>query len=112
MILKTKMQFEEESTKGMSKEDKEIYEAKKAVLGDDFDHDEEYDKVEKNVIIDTDHDHLYVEDEDGYIVMRNLLQSDIYPLENGSVGSFYSQITYKGNLDEIYAILIKEKENK
>lgn len=111
MILRTKVEYEEENTSKLNEDEKAKYIAKKDFLGKDFPEEELIiDKVERNVIIDTDNDKIYIDIGEGKISMRNLLDSEFFPLEDGSIGNFFAQVVFKGNLDEIYENLLKEKQ--
>ena len=111
MILRTTIEYEEENTSNLSEDEKEKYLAKKEFLGNDFPEAEILThKIDRDGIIDTDNNKLYIDIGEGKISMRNLLDSEFFPLEDGSVGNFFSQVVFKGNLDEIEQNLIKEKK--
>lgn len=113
MILKTTIEYEEENTAHLTEEEKQKYVAKKEFLGKDFPEAELLmDKIDKPVIIDTDNEKMYIDIGEGKISMRHLLDSEFFPLEDGSVGNFFSQVVFKGNLDEIYNTLLEEKSEQ
>ena len=113
MILKTTVEYEEENTSKLTEEEKQNYTAKKEFLGKDFPEDELLmDKIDKPVIIDTDNGKMYIDIGEGKISMRHLLDSEFFPLEDGTVGNFFSQVVFKGNLDELYNNLLEEKKEK
>lgn len=109
MIIKTKIDWVQ--TRELSEEERERIEAKKAVLEDRYDpfEDEEdlFEDAEKNAIIDTNNNKLYVEISENKICLTNLLGGEYIVMENGSTQRVEERLYFKSTLEEIYTELTK-----
>lgn len=107
MILKTKIDWLQ--NKEMSDAEKEIMQAKKDVMGDDYvdDYEDEYEEIEKNAIIDGCNDKIYIEIDSETVCLVRLLGADYYPTESGSMQRIEERLYFKSTLDEIYENLTK-----
>lgn len=107
MIFKSKIYWTQ--TKEMSEKEKEIQQAKMEVLGDDYEFDEEieFENTEKNVIIDTSDNIMYVELNEEEICISELLGGDYIMQENGDITKMKDMVYIKSTLKEIW-----EKLNK
>jgi hypothetical protein len=105
MILKTKIDWLQ--NKELSDSEKELLQAKKEFLGDDYidDDEKQYEEIEKNAIIDTDSDKLYIEIDDEKVCMVRLLGGDYYPTEDGALQRIEERLYFMSTLDEIYNTL-------
>lgn len=107
MIIRTKIDWLQ--NKELSETEKEFLEAKKE-FEENFDSfNEEYEETEKNAIIDTDSDKLYIEVETERICMTRLLDGQYILAENGNMERIEERLFFKSTLDEIYNELIKNK---
>ncbi len=109
MILKTKVEYLEEDLSKLSDEDREKYKAKKEYLGNNFPENEKImTVVRKDAIIDLENNLLYVDFGKGIIQLKPLLSADFVTYEDGSASYFYPNVSFEGNLEEIYQQLIKK----
>lgn len=99
MIIRTKIEWTQE--KKLDELEKQKLEAK-AEFEPDFDPFEEmYEDSEKEAIIDTNQNKVYVAIEPGKICVMNLLGAE-YIVVGKSVQRFQERVTFEGDLDEIY----------
>lgn len=111
MILKTKMEWLQ--TKVLTKEEKEILEAKKDVLQEAYNEmEDEYESSERDAVIDTVNDKIYVEVEPGRICMMRLLFADYMYTEGGQMERIEERLYFKSTLETIYNELTTNKNNK
>lgn len=105
MIIKTKIDWLQ--NKVLTDEEKEVLEAKRIVLGDDYDANDEYDETEKNAIIDTTNDKIYIEIEPEKVCMVRLLDAQYVYTEDGRMERIEERLYLKSTLDEIFENLNK-----
>ena len=98
MIIRTKIDWSQE--KKLDPIEKEKIEAKAEVVPEYDPYDDLNEEVEKEALIDTTEDKIYVQVDDNKICMMNLLSGE-YILTDTSVQRFQERIIFKGNLDEI-----------
>lgn len=106
MIIKTKIDWMQ--NKKLSDEEKEIIEAKKAVLDNYNGYDEEYEETEKEAVIDTVNDKIYIQVEENKICLIRLLGGDYFPNEQGVLERIEERIYFQSNLDDVFKQLKEE----
>lgn len=105
MIIRTKIEWSQ--TKELTESEKEIREAKKSVLKDYNPHEEDdYETVEKQAIIDTEDDKLYVEISENRICLTSLMTGE-YMIVEDSIQKVSNRIYFEATLDEIMEKLTK-----
>lgn len=111
MILKTKIDWLQ--NKVLTKEEQEILQAKKEVLEDAYDIiNEEFEEAEKDAIIDTVNDKIYIEIEPEKICMIRLLDANYAFTESGQMERIEERLYFKSTLETIYNELTNNKNNK
>jgi hypothetical protein len=111
MILRTKIDWLQ--NKVLTKEEQEILEAKREVLEDDYDAAaEEYEETEKDAIIDTVNDKIYIEIEPDKICMIRLLDAQYAYNEAGKMERIEERLYFKSTLEQIYNELTTTNNNK
>ena len=106
MIIKTKIDWLQ--TKNLSEEEKKLLEAKKSVVDDYNEYEEEYEEAQKDAIIDTLNDKVYIEVEDNKICLIRLLEGMYFPTGEGSVERVEERMFFESNIQDIYEQLIEE----
>lgn len=102
MIIRTKIEWSQD--KQLDPVEKEKIEAR-AEFESSYDPYEDLTEiVEKEAIIDTIGDKLYVQIEEDKICMLNLLSGE-YILTNTSIKKFQERVIFRGTLDDIYTLL-------
>jgi hypothetical protein len=86
--------------------------AKREVLGSDYDSSDEYETVEKEAIVDTINDKLYIELTPEKICMTRLLNAEYAYNENGQIERIEERVTIMETLDNIYNKLQQEQSIK
>ena len=103
MVIKTEIDWLVE--KKLTKEEKEIIDAKKEVLGNDYIPElDQYTSSKKEAIIDFENQFIFVSVDENELCVTRLLDSDYFPIE-GTVHKMTDRQYFKGNLEEIYNIL-------
>lgn len=111
MILKTKIDWLQ--NKNLTKEEQEILEAKKEFLEDAYDIiNEEFEEAEKDAIIDTVNDKIYIEVEPDKICLIRLLDANYAFTESGRMERIEERLYFKSTLETIYNELTNNKNNK
>lgn len=100
MIILTKISWVQ--TKKLSDEEREILEAKKAVIEDYDSYDDAYEDTEKNAIIDTEGEKVYIEIDEKTVCMTRLLSGEYYTNDRGNLERIEERLYFQGNLTEIY----------
>lgn len=104
MIFKTKIEWRQE--KELDPLIKEELEAKAEFVTDYDPTDELYESIEKDCVIDTNDDRMYVQVSENKICMANLLGGEYMVLPDG-IQRFEERIYFKGDLNDIYTELTK-----
>lgn len=105
MIIRTKIEWSQ--AKELTESEKEFREAKRSVLKDYNPHEEdEYETVEKQAIIDTEDDKLYVEISENRICLTSLMGGE-YMIVEDSIQKVSNRIYFEATLDEIMEKLTK-----
>ena len=104
MIIKTKIDWLQ--TKKLS----EYEQAKREVVGDDFKDDTDpYEEAEKDAVIDTGNDKMYIQIEPDKICMIRLLDAQYLYSENGQLERIEERLMFKSDLETIYNELTQKK---
>lgn len=111
MIIRTKIDWLQ--NKEVSKEELELIQAKKDVLGDDYDpseheKDEEYEETKKNAIIDLVNDKIFIELEEDKVCIIKLLDATYSYNEQGAMERIEERLYIDSTLDEIEQQLNKK----
>ena len=103
MIIKTEIDWLIE--KKLTEEEKELIEAKKEVLGNDYVPElDQYTSLKKDAIIDFENQFIFVSTDENEVCVTRLLDSDYFPVD-GTVHKMTDRQYFKGNLDEVYNTL-------
>ena len=70
---------------------------------------DENEEVEKDSIIDTGNNKLYVQTTEDKVCMTNLLKSDFIENEEGNIERIEERIYFKSTLDEVYEQITKQQ---
>lgn len=104
MIIKTKIEWSEPIE--ISEEEK----AKREVLGSEYQPIDDYEKLEKEAIIDTVENKLYVEIDERKVCLTELLGADYLYSDSGFITKMEEKIYLITTLDKIYKMLTKKEK--
>lgn len=112
MILKTKIEVREEDLSKLTEAEREKYEARKAYYASEnkeFEPDESI-LVSRKIpaIIDTENNLMYVDGEDGTIILKPLLSADLITNEDGQGMYLYPTVVFDGTINKLYTELKKD----
>lgn len=110
MILKTRIEVREEDLSKLTEAEREKYEAKRDVLGDNFTPDEHVLVSRKiDAVIDTYDNVIYVDGGDGTVVLKPLLSNDLITTEDGGA-YLYPTVVFEGTIPKIYRELKNDRK--
>lgn len=114
MILKTTVEWTQD--KKLSKSEKENIDAKREVLGENYDPYEDqhllYEETVKNALIDTNENKLYVEISEDRICMTHLLGCQYIATSDDLLQTVTEKLYFKSTLDKIMKELKKQNKTK